>query len=314
MLFDADLSVERLIPALSIESGTRITPEDTLVIFDEVQEVPRAMTSLKMFNEAAPEYDVLATGSALGIAMHLGFSFPVGKVSRLKLYPMSFVEFLYACKQYALAEMLESKDSPLINVMHDRVMTWLRYFMYTGGMPEIVEAFASTLPNPDFTAVRKLQNSLVSDYRDDFSKHVDMRDSPAVTTLRLNQVWDSIPSQLAKENKKFVYGVVRAGGRGKDFESAYSGLSMRRWRCAHPPSRKRERSHFRSRGFRWFRLRGSAGWMRLRRLASRRTIRAKGKEIRYSCKAFWVIPRAWVDWHAVGEILAERCMPAHGNG
>lgn len=196
MLFDADLSVERLIPALSIESGTRITPEDTLVIFDEVQEVPRAMTSLKMFNEAAPEYDVLATGSALGIAMHPGFSFPVGKVSRLKLYPMSFVEFLYACKQYALAEML------------DRVMTWLRYFMYTGGMPEIVEAFASTLPNPDFTAVRKLQNSLVSDYRDDFSKHVDMRDSPAVTTLRLNQVWDSIPSQLAKENKKFVYGVV----------------------------------------------------------------------------------------------------------
>lgn len=121
---------------------------------------------------------------------------------------MSFVEFLYACKQYALAEMLESKDSPLINVMHDRVMTWLRYFMYTGGMPEIVEAFASTLPNPDFTAVRKLQNSLVSDCRDDFSKHVDMRDSPAVTTLRLNQVWDSIPSQLAKENKKFVYGVV----------------------------------------------------------------------------------------------------------
>lgn len=208
MLFDADLSVERLIPALSIGSGTRITPEDTLVIFDEVQEVPRAMTSLKMFNEAAPEYDVLATGSALGIAMHPGFSFPVGKVSRLKLYPMSFVEFLYACKQYALAEMLESKDSPLINVMHDRVMTWLRYFMYTGGMPEIVEAFASTLPNPDFTAVRKLQNSLVSDYRDDFSKHVDMRDSPAVTTLRLNQVWDSIPSQLAKENKKFVYGVA----------------------------------------------------------------------------------------------------------
>ena len=112
MLFDADLSVERLIPALSIESGTRITPEDTLVIFDEVQEVPRAMTSLKMFNEAAPEHDVLATGSALGIAMHPGFSFPVGKVSRLKLYPMSFVEFLYACKQYALAEMLESKDSP----------------------------------------------------------------------------------------------------------------------------------------------------------------------------------------------------------
>ena len=207
-IFEANKNPQRIIELLSMIAGEKILPGETLVIFDEVQEVPRAMTSLKMFNEAAPEYDVLATGSALGIAMHPGFSFPVGKVSRLKLYPMSFVEFLYACKQYALAEMLESKDSPLINVMHDRVMTWLRYFMYTGGMPEIVEAFASTLPNPDFTAVRKLQNSLVSDYRDDFSKHVDMRDSPAVTTLRLNQVWDSIPSQLAKENKKFVYGVV----------------------------------------------------------------------------------------------------------
>lgn len=314
MLFDADLSVERLIPALSIESGTRITPEDTLVIFDEVQEVPRAMTSLKMFNEAAPEYDVLATGSALGIAMHPGFSFPVGKVSRLKLYPMSFVEFLYACKQYALAEMLESKDSPLINVMHDRVMTWLRYFMYTGGMPEIVEAFASTLPNPDFTAVRKLQNSLVSDYRDDFSKHVDMRDSPAVTTLRLNQVWDSFLPSWRKRTRSSYTAWCELVDVARILRVPYSGLSMRRWRCAHPPSRKRERSHSRSRGFRWFRLRGSAGWMRLRRLESRRTIRAKGKEIRYSCKAFWVIPRAWVDWHAVGEILAERCMPAHGNG
>lgn len=193
-------------------------------------------------------------------------------------------------------------------------MTWLRYFMYTGGVPEIVEAFASTLPNPDLTAVRKLQNSLVSDYRDDFSKHVDMRDSPAVTTLRLNQVWDSIPSQLAKENKKFVYGVVRAGGRGKDFESAIqwlvdASLALRASAIAQagtiafPVTR--------------IPLVPPPGIGRLDEATPScepSNDQAKGKEIRYSCKAFWVIPRAWVDWHAVGEILAERCMPAHGNG
>lgn len=223
-LFEGDLSTDRLIPALSIESGVRITPGDTLIVFDEVQEVPRAMTALKTFNETAPEYDILATGSALGIALHPGTSFPVGKVRRLKLYPMSFLEFLYGCGQNAIAQMLESKDEALIGLMHDKVMTWLRYFLFTGGMPEAVSAFTATFPNVDFTAVRQLQDDLLADYRDDFSKHVDGNANPAVSTLRLNQVWDSIPAQLARENNKFVFGAVRQGGRGKDFELAIQWL------------------------------------------------------------------------------------------
>lgn len=223
-LFEGDLSIDRLIPALSIESGVRITPHDTLIVFDEVQEVPRAMTALKMFNESSPDYDILATGSALGIAMHPGASFPVGKVRRLKLYPLSFLEFLYGCGQDAIARMLESKDTALIDLMHDKVMTWLRYFLFTGGMPEVASAFAATFPNVDFAEVRRLQEDLLADYRDDFSKHVDGGASPAVSTLRLNQVWDSIPAQLARENSRFIFGAVREGGRGKDFELAIQWL------------------------------------------------------------------------------------------
>ncbi|KAB8288004.1 ATPase [Bifidobacterium ramosum] len=223
-VFAGNLSVDRLIPALSIEAGTRITPKDTLIIFDEVQEIPRAMTALKMFNETAPQYDVLATGSALGIAMHPGSAFPVGKVDRLKLYPMTFLEFLYACGQDSLAELLESQDFALIDVMHERLMTWLRYFMYTGGMPEAVSTFADAFPNVDFNAIRQVQAALVEDYRDDFSKHTDSQPRPVVSTLRLNQVWDSLPTQLARENSKFLYGAVREGGRGKDFEIAIQWL------------------------------------------------------------------------------------------
>lgn len=222
--FEGSLSVDRLIPALSIESGTRITPENTLIILDEVQEIPRAMTALKMFNETAPQYDVLATGSALGIAMHPGSAFPVGKVNRLKLYPMTFLEFLYACGQDSLAELLEAQDFTLIDVMHERLMTWLRYFMYTGGMPEAVSTFADAFPNVDFDAIRQVQTALVQDYRDDFSKHTDSQPRPVVSTLRLNQVWDSLPAQLARENSKFLYGAVREGGRGKDFEIAIQWL------------------------------------------------------------------------------------------
>ncbi len=223
-VFAGNLSADRLIPALSLESDTRITPGNTLIVLDEVQEIPRAMTALKMFNETAPQYDVLATGSALGIAMHPGSAFPVGKVNRLKLYPMTFLEFLYACQQDSSAELLRSQDFALIDVMHERLMTWLRYFMYTGGMPEAVSTFADTFPNVDFNEIRQVQTSLVEDYRDDFSKHTDSQPRPVVSTLRLNQVWDSLPAQLARENSKFLYGAVREGGRGKDFEIAIQWL------------------------------------------------------------------------------------------
>lgn len=223
-LFESNITVERLIPALSIESGTRITPEDTLIIFDEVQEVPRALLSLKTFAETAPQYHVLATGSSLGISLHPGTSFPVGKVHRLKLYPLTFLEFLDAAGQDAMADLLTSQNFDLIDVMHDNIMTWFRYYLYTGGMPDAVLGFVRTFPNVDFTAIRTIQNTLLADYRDDFSKHTGTGERGASFTLRLNQVWDSLPSQLARENKKFIYGAVRSGGRGKDFELAIQWL------------------------------------------------------------------------------------------
>nr|WP_276313212.1 ATP-binding protein [Bifidobacterium sp. CP2] len=223
-LFESDLTFERLIPALSIESGTRITPEDTLIIFDEVQEVPRALLSMKTFAETAPQYHVLATGSSLGIAMHPGTSFPVGKVRRLKLYPMMFMEFLEAAGQDSITNLLVSQDFDLINVMHDKIMTWFRYYLYVGGMPDAVLRFAGTFPNVDFAGIRTIQRTLLDDYRDDFSKHTGAGERGASFTLRLNQVWDSLPAQLAKENKKFIYGAVRSGGRGKDFELSIQWL------------------------------------------------------------------------------------------
>lgn len=174
-LFAGDITIDRLIPALSIESGTRIVPENTLIVLDEVQEVPRALLSLKTFAETAPQYHVLATGSSLGIAIHPGTSFPVGKLQRVKLYPMSFLEFLYACGQQAMADMLSSQDFALIELMHDKVMTWLGYYLYVGGMPDVVRRFAETFPNADFDGIREMQNTLLSDYRDAFSKHTDSR-------------------------------------------------------------------------------------------------------------------------------------------
>ena len=223
-LFAGDITIDRLIPALSIESGTRIVPENTLIVLDEVQEVPRALLSLKTFAETAPQYHVLATGSSLGIAIHPGTSFPVGKLQRVKLYPMSFLEFLYACGQQAMADMLSSQDFALIELMHDKVMTWLGYYLYVGGMPDVVRRFAETFPNADFDGIREMQNTLLSDYRDDFSKHTDSGSLGPSFTLRLNQVWDSLPAQLARENKKFIYGAVRSGGRGKDYELAIQWL------------------------------------------------------------------------------------------
>lgn len=223
-LFAGDITLDRLIPALSIESGTQITPENTLIIFDEVQEVPRALLSLKTFAETAPQYHILATGSSLGIAIHPGTSFPVGKLQRIKLYPMTFLEFLDACGQRAIADMLTSQDAALIDLMHEKVMQWFKYYLYVGGMPDVVLDFAETFPNVNFAEIRDRQNTLLADYRDDFSKHTDSGMLGPSFTLRLNQVWESLPAQLARENKKFIYGAVRTGGRGRDFELAIQWL------------------------------------------------------------------------------------------
>ena len=221
-LFEGDISPQRLIPALSLEAGVTIVPERTLVVFDEVQEVPRALTSLKYFNEDAPEYAVIATGSTLGITLHPGTSWPVGKVELGRLYPLSFREFLMACGQSGLADALGAMDLDLMGAFHSRLLELLRYYLVIGGMPDVVATFAGQYPSVDFDLISAKQLQIVSDYRDDFSKH--QPSAPRGLSLRLNQVWDSLPSQLARENKKFLYGAVREGGRGRDFEIAIQWL------------------------------------------------------------------------------------------
>lgn len=221
-LFAGDIDPQRLIPALSLESGVSIEADKTLIVLDEVQEVPRALTALKYFHENAPEYAVIATGSSLGIALHPGTSFPVGKVEVARLFPMCFREFLMARGEAGLADVVANKDLDMMTAFHSRLMEELKYYLIVGGMPEAVASFTETYPGVDFEAVTAIQEQIIQSYRDDFSKHEGS--APRGLTLRLNQVWDSIPSQLAKENKKFVYGLVKQGGRGRDFELAIQWL------------------------------------------------------------------------------------------
>lgn len=221
-LFASDISPQRLIPALSIESGVAIDASDTLIILDEVQEVPRALTSLKFFCENAPEYAVIATGSSMGVTLHRGTSYPVGKVHLQHLYPMTFCEFLDACGMENLSQLIMAGDVELMRVFHDRLVEQLRYYLLVGGMPEIVQNYVESLPGVDFGALRKKQLQILEDYRSDFSKHEE--DMPRGLVVRLNQVWNSLPSQLARENKKFLYNAVRSGGRGRDFELAIEWL------------------------------------------------------------------------------------------
>ena len=217
ILFEDDYDLKRIITALQIESGVKITPEDTLIIFDEVQEVPQALTALKYFYENAPEYAVAAAGSLLGIAMHQGTNFPVGKVDELQLYPLSFREFLLATDNAPLVELLDHLDWPLITTFKSKYIDLLRQYYYVGGMPEAVAAYAE---RGDFAEVRAIQNALLAAYEQDFSKH-----APNNIVPRLRMVWQSIPAQLAKENRKFIYGMLREGARAKDFEVALQWLA-----------------------------------------------------------------------------------------
>ncbi len=216
-LFSSDLDTNRLIMGLEIYSGKKINPSNTLIIFDEVQEVPRALSSLKYFYENAPQYHIIAAGSLLGIALHEGTSFPVGKVDFLKLSPLSFEEFLSATDRGKYAELLSERDFSLITPFRQIYIDALKQYFFVGGMPEAVECFAET---HDFAEVRSIQSRILSAYEQDFSKH-----APKEIVPRLRMVWNSIPSQLARENKKFVYGLLREGGRAKEFESAIMWLS-----------------------------------------------------------------------------------------
>ena len=216
-IFLENFDVTRLITAFQIETGIRIQPENTLLILDEIQEAERGITSLKYFCENAPEYHIIAAISLLGITMHQKTSFPVGKVDFLTLYPMSFNEFLLALGQEQLFEMLKSNDWPMITNFKAKLIGHLRHYYFIGGMPEAVSSFIS---ENDFDRVRSIQKSILLAYEHDFSKH-----APTEIVPRIKMMWQSIPSQLSKENKKFIYGVVKQGGRAKEFEAALTWLT-----------------------------------------------------------------------------------------
>ena len=215
-LFAPDLDTERLIMGLELYAGRKIDPEKSLLIFDEVQEVPRALTALKYFYENAPQYNIVCAGSLLGIALHQGTSFPVGKVDLLKLYPLSFNEFLRATGEERFAELLDKRDFQMITSFRQTYIDALKQYYFVGGMPEAVQSFAE---NKDFNEVREIQRRILAAYEQDFSKHV-----PNEIVPRLRMLWNSIPSQLAKENKKFIYGLVREGARAKEYETAIMWL------------------------------------------------------------------------------------------
>ena len=216
-LFASDLNTDRLIMGLELYAGHKIKAEKTLLIFDEVQEVPRALSSLKYFYENAPQYHIICAGSLLGIALHGGTSFPVGKVDFLKLYPLSFKEFLMATGNERFAELLDKRDYEMITSFKQTYIDALKQYFFIGGMPEAVQSFAD---NKDFNEVREIQKRILAAYEQDFSKH-----APYEIVPKIRMIWNSIPSQLAKENKKFIYGLVREGGRAKDYETAIMWLT-----------------------------------------------------------------------------------------
>lgn len=216
-LFSGDFNVDRILQGLAIESGVEIEPWNTLIILDEVQEVPAALQALKYFAEDNRySYYILAAGSLLGIAMHEGTSFPVGKVDSMDLYPLSFPEFLCAAGSEQLCGLLERCDFELITTFRDRYIDLMKTYYYVGGMPAAVNAYTK---DGNLKNVRRVQQRLISDYEQDFSKH-----APKEVIPRIQMVWDGIPSQLAKENKKFIYNVLREGARAKDFELAIQWL------------------------------------------------------------------------------------------
>ena len=215
-VFDSDYDIKRIISYLNIEVGFSIEPEETLIIFDEIQNAPKAFESLKYFCEDASEYHIMVAGSLLGVALHEGVSYPVGKVDLLNLYPLSFREYLYAMSEKPLADALLTKDFRLIDGFAEKYIYHLKNYYYVGGMPEVVKNFAL---HADYNEVRSIQKNIILQYRGDFGKHAGNGELP-----RINMVWDSIPIQLAKENKKFFFGNIKKGARSSEFELAIQWL------------------------------------------------------------------------------------------
>lgn len=215
-LFEHDFDMERIIRGISAAVNMTIVPGETLIFLDEIQEVPRAVQSLKYFCEDAPEYHVIAAGSLLGIHEHQGISFPVGKNETIYLYPLNFFEFLHAAAGEQMYQYAVSSPVAELSGMHERLVEYLRQYYFTGGMPEAVQAFIDGRAPVE---VRSIQKQILSDYQEDISKHAPKEQVP-----RIDQVWNSIPSQLAKENRKFIYGHIRQGARAKDYELAIQWL------------------------------------------------------------------------------------------
>ena len=214
-LFEHDFDIQRIIANLQWTTGVTID-EDTLIILDEIQEAPRGITALKYFQEKAPQYHVIAAGSLLGIAMLKNDSFPVGKVDFMHLYPLSFYEFLNAIGEKKMVDLLQAKDWTMLTMVRAKFEERLRQYYFVGGMPAAVLAFVN---DGDLNKVRTIQKSIIEAYERDFSKH-----APAIEAPRIRMVWHSIPSQLSKENRKFIYGMIKEGARAKDFELAIEWL------------------------------------------------------------------------------------------
>lgn len=215
-IFIVDFNIERIIGAIEIETGQKVDPNTTLLIFDEIQEVEKGLTSLKYFYEKAPQYYIIAAGSLLGISLQKNNSFPVGKVDFLKLYPLSFTEFLINIGQNKLAEQLQNQNWEIISTFHEKLIEYLRLYYFIGGMPEVV---ANYLENKDLNEVRNIQNKILIGYENDFARH-----APNEIVPKIKLIWHAIISQLAKENRKFIYGQIKTGARAKDFETAINWL------------------------------------------------------------------------------------------
>jgi len=215
-LFTGDFDIPRLIEGLQAETREKISPQKTLIVFDEVQEVPLALSSLKYFYDNTPEYVIIAGGSLLGVTLHEGTSFPVGKVDFANLFPLDYCEFLEGIGESELSQMLKARDWKLISAFKSKFIDYLRKYYFVGGMPESVMVYSE---DRDYRSVRKVQNSILMAYNDDFSKHV-----PREILPKARSVWNNMPRQLAREKKRFSPGVIKKGSRLKDYEDALQWL------------------------------------------------------------------------------------------